>query len=300
MPKTKSCASAPHRVYSLRAHKASNPYSKNFNNRQSTNSQTCTLMKLPVEIRDMIFKLSLPTEWNGKTPEVIKALRQFVLLYEEVMKIFYKRQYVYVLHQKNNWSFSGMEPKVIATIKAVKLMVTEGIALVQRVSWDSPNFLDENTPTRFCLYNLVENCTVAKDVKSVVLDCRPRTINLFSWFLRYFPHFISGFSNLKQVTVSHPLWPDPSLAHVNDDDRRIVPDQDAFMMQAFLPFADDKLGVKHKLEKGLPDELEEDGNRTSRKFVDRDRWVWVADESKEGEEKVLQRTELPPYFRPLS
>lgn len=81
-------------------------------------------MKLPLELRQMVYNLALPEEWDGKSPELIKGLRAFSALYDEAMLAFHKKEYVFILGKGNKWSFEGMSIKTIATIKAVKIIVT--------------------------------------------------------------------------------------------------------------------------------------------------------------------------------
>lgn len=121
-PSTKSAP--PQERRSLRAPNTKNKYSKHGALRQSANIKGCTLMKVPLELRQMIYELALPEEWDGKTPEIIAALRQYGALYDEVMTAFHKKEYAFVLHAGNGWSFDGMIPKVLATIKTVRVVVT--------------------------------------------------------------------------------------------------------------------------------------------------------------------------------
>jgi hypothetical protein len=122
---TKSDSPAPSRTYrSLRAPNVKNRYSKHNSHRQSVNLKGCTLIRLPVELRNIIYDLTLPDEWDGKTPEIIAALRQFGVLYDEVMEAFHEKKYAFMLHAGNDWSFKNMDPKVIATIHSVKLVIT--------------------------------------------------------------------------------------------------------------------------------------------------------------------------------
>lgn len=81
-------------------------------------------MKVPVELRRMIFDLALPDEFDGTTPELLRGFRQFGMLYDEALSAFHNKNYTFVLNKTNNWSFDHLDPKVLATIKTVKLTVT--------------------------------------------------------------------------------------------------------------------------------------------------------------------------------
>jgi len=59
---------------------------------------SCTLYKLPFEIRDHIFQFTL--EWTGQTPRMLVALRQEPALYDQALKVF---------RQNNVYEFSGLE-----------------------------------------------------------------------------------------------------------------------------------------------------------------------------------------------
>ncbi|CZR51033.1 uncharacterized protein PAC_00908 [Phialocephala subalpina] len=281
-PPSKLRSSAtPHRMYNLRASNTNNPYRQNLNTRPSPNVQTCSLMKLPLELRNMVYNLALPEEWDGKSPELIKALRQFRMLYDEALLVFHKKEYIFVLGKGNNWSFEGMSTRTIATIKAVKIMVTEDIWLHPKIGWHSIEILSEHERHDFCLHHFVKNCTVAKDVKSVVLDCRPRTINLFYFFIRELAYYTSGFSSLTKVTTSYPLKPFHPAINFKDDNRLIHAENNNKVMQHLLPkYADTLFGVKNRLVKKMVDEVNKDGTTTLRKFVHRDMYVWDVDGEK--------------------
>ncbi|KAF8854127.1 hypothetical protein BDZ45DRAFT_693731 [Acephala macrosclerotiorum] len=304
-------STTPRPTYNLRITKNDNPYRRNTNTRPSPNLQTCSLIKLPHELRNMVYNLALPDEWDGKSPELIKGLRSFRVLYDEAMLAFHKKGYVFILGKGNNWSFEGMSTKTIATIKAVKIMVTDDIRLHPRIEWDSLDLLSVGEGYDLCLYDFVRNCTIAKDVKSVILDCRPRTFNLLYFFIRELAYYTSGFSSLTKVTTWFPLKPVPSLAHIKDDDREIHAESNDKVMQHLLPvYADALFGVKHRLVKTIEDELKEDGSTHLRKFVYRDMYVWDIDgekvnmhgqvEEDQGEKmKTLKHVVLHPQYKEI-
>jgi hypothetical protein len=86
-------------------------------------TQVLGFKKFPPEIREMIFALCL--QWDGKTPELLAALRQNKELYPEALALFHKQKPTYVFSAKNNWTFGEMSDKAIASVKRVKIMATK-------------------------------------------------------------------------------------------------------------------------------------------------------------------------------
>jgi hypothetical protein len=84
---------------------------------------SCTLYKVPSEMREAIILLALPDEWNGKTPEIIKALRIDRKLHAEAMQAFNKMGYAYVLRRENDWGFGDMKESAISMIRKVKIII---------------------------------------------------------------------------------------------------------------------------------------------------------------------------------
>lgn len=84
---------------------------------------SCTLNKIPPEIRDQIFNLTLDEEWTGQMPTLIKALRTDPKIYNEAIAIFYRMKYTYVLSSRNSWGLGSMSEAVLKTIKKVKISV---------------------------------------------------------------------------------------------------------------------------------------------------------------------------------
>lgn len=111
----------PTHSYALRPQNPENPFSKD---RPSANVEQCKLVKLPREIRELIYKFALPEEWEGKPPVIIEALRQFRLLYDEAMIIWHKMDYAWILRKENNYSFLDLSPKMISNIRNIKIVVT--------------------------------------------------------------------------------------------------------------------------------------------------------------------------------
>jgi hypothetical protein len=70
---------------------------------------SCTLYKLPFEIRDMIFQLTL--DWTGQTPRMLLALRQEPALYAQALKVF---------RQNNIYEFKGLERSCKMSLNAIQ------------------------------------------------------------------------------------------------------------------------------------------------------------------------------------
>jgi hypothetical protein len=85
-----------------------------------------TLKTVPKELRLMIFEELLGgEEWNGKTPNVIKALRteRDHEVYYEVLTIFHRMNHSYILSERNDWGFIDMSKEMIATIGRVTIEI---------------------------------------------------------------------------------------------------------------------------------------------------------------------------------
>lgn len=150
--------------------------------------------------------------------------------------------------------------------------------------------LDYPNPSAFCLTDLEKNCATAKDVASVILECHPSGEALWHSFHWLFPHYLSGFSRLTKVTMSVPPNVDRTgaLVHIALDDRDIFPDIHEEEIKKGLKSLDNIFGVKHKMIKSVPDNLDKNGKMLAIKYRDRCRWVWEADVEK-GEALVLAR-----------
>jgi hypothetical protein len=84
---------------------------------------SCTLYKIPPEMREAIILPTLPDEWTGETPEIIKAFRVDRKPHAEAMRAFHKMGYAYVLHRENDWGFGDMKRSAISTAKKVKIII---------------------------------------------------------------------------------------------------------------------------------------------------------------------------------
>jgi hypothetical protein len=77
--------------------------------------------RLPPEIRDQVFR-PFCSKWNGRIPNLIKALRPDEKLYHEILDIFYKNN-IFVLHRGNGWTFGDMMKKAVLTFTNMKIIV---------------------------------------------------------------------------------------------------------------------------------------------------------------------------------
>jgi hypothetical protein len=87
----------------------------------SGNNMTSTLHRLPVELWEEIFK-PLCADWNGKTPNLIKALRPDKKLYNEALRVFYKYN-MFIFHRRNGWSFGDMTKEAVLSLEKVKIII---------------------------------------------------------------------------------------------------------------------------------------------------------------------------------
>jgi len=75
--------------------------------------------------------LLLDEDWEGKIPNIIKALRPERKLYGEALFYFTKRQ-TFRVHKGNLWSFLDMEKSAITTIIKLKIDLRLVILLPSR------------------------------------------------------------------------------------------------------------------------------------------------------------------------
>jgi len=74
-------------------------------------------------MREVIILLALSNEWNGKTPEIMQALRVDRKIHAEAMQAFHKMGYAYVLCRENNWGLGDMKKSAISTANKVKIII---------------------------------------------------------------------------------------------------------------------------------------------------------------------------------
>ncbi|KAH9215429.1 hypothetical protein DL95DRAFT_408606 [Leptodontidium sp. 2 PMI_412] len=240
--------------------------------------------KLPAELREMIFSRALSDEWTGKIPALIKAVRTEDLIYDDCIAAWYKQNHTYVLHAKNNWSFLDMKPEAIATITKVKIMIDENITLHPLLRWIDMKVVRNRNP--MSLNDLAITANLATSVTSVTLDCRPTSTNLYYWYPQKFSLFFSGFKHLKYAAVTCPIRPNARpdeggigiIAHIEDG--LICPQWQERTMANGIKEANSCLGVFAKLDRVYADKFDARGKQLYRKFEDREKWVWVAEEGK--------------------
>lgn len=80
-----------------------------------------SLRLLPTEVRLIIFH-ELCTNWNGRVPNIIKALRPDSELYHEALEELYCHN-VFVAHKGNGWSFGDMTKNAVLSIRKAKILV---------------------------------------------------------------------------------------------------------------------------------------------------------------------------------
>jgi hypothetical protein len=155
------------------------------------------------------------------------------------------------------------------------------------------NVLQVPNLNTFCLRELTSNCAVAKNVKSVVLDCRPTCESLWAWYNHNFSNYIAGFTNLTKVTFSVPLKPSTAGPVANPNDQLIFADLDEQIALAVCKKVNKLLGVEYITIKQVPDVFDGKGNIVAIKYSDRYKFVWEADTKKD---EVLKKVELSKMF----
>lgn len=81
-------------------------------------SPTPTFNSIPAEIRNLIFSNAI--EWNGKTPNVVAAVRGDPVLYAEALGVLH-RQSTFKLHAANRLSRSVMSPKAYQSVRKLEI-----------------------------------------------------------------------------------------------------------------------------------------------------------------------------------
>ncbi len=145
------------------------------------------------------------------------------------------------------------------------------------------------------LSDLSETAALATSVTSVVLDCRPTTTNLYFWYPQKFTLYLAGFANLTHVAISCPVKPNAPIQEggvgegVRDVDGWIDSEWQQLSMSGCVEAGNQALGSAAKLERVYADDLGNFGISGTRKFEDRDVWIWVAEEG-----QTFKRVKLPP------
>ncbi|PBP22623.1 hypothetical protein BUE80_DR006637 [Diplocarpon rosae] len=245
-----------------------------------------TLYRLPVELREMIWTFCLDSEWTGQMPALVKALRCDKNLHAECMRVWYKEKRTYVLHSENNWSFLDMPEEVISTITKVMIIIDENIALHPLLRWSDMEVLRERFP--MSCHDLSLTAALAPSVTSVTLDCRPTSTNLYFWFPQKFTQYLSGFSSLTHVAVTCPIKPSAKASEGGIDEEGMIDSEwQESTMNRCVEAANEALGVLAKLGTVYADGTYWYGRRIPRKFINREVWVWVADEGRTLNKQIL-------------
>jgi hypothetical protein len=77
------------------------------------------LRAAPVEIRQMIFRLCL--DYEGETPNLLKALRHDSGLHMEAVLIYNKINAKLTLNLANNWSVAGAEQSKLKCVRILQI-----------------------------------------------------------------------------------------------------------------------------------------------------------------------------------
>ena len=62
-------------------------------------------------------------EWNGRSPALIRALRQDPKLHAKAMRVFLKQDHMFSLNRRNSWSLHKIPVELILTIKKIKIEI---------------------------------------------------------------------------------------------------------------------------------------------------------------------------------
>jgi hypothetical protein len=78
------------------------------------------LRAFPAEVRNMVYRAA--GSFEGKAPNLIKALRADRELYDEAMKVFLESN-TYILCSENGWGFGDMSEEALAGIKKLEIKI---------------------------------------------------------------------------------------------------------------------------------------------------------------------------------
>ncbi|KAE8448354.1 hypothetical protein EG329_009598 [Mollisiaceae sp. DMI_Dod_QoI] len=241
---------------------------------------------LPPEIRLQVWEY-LCLDWNGKIPNVIKALRPDETLYKEALALFYRKN-IYTFHSKNNWSFGDMTPGAVKTItKAVihiqrEIMTTGLFALDHAIPPPNPSspyvcppaILSDATSIQSLILHFYPDC--ASDEYPPFMR-----IGNISYSPNYFvvPFLKSSLARLGLDYIAYQLHDDDLLRRLQQKRHEIG-----------IKMLDSRLGVSAKLmidpvicedvDKDVEDEGSEGQESALGMLWTTDRWLW---EAKDGE-----------------
>ncbi|KAL3427382.1 hypothetical protein PVAG01_00891 [Phlyctema vagabunda] len=150
-----------------------------------------TLRILPAEVRFHIFEYCLP--WNGKSPNLLKALRSDPELHAEAMKFMELRR-AFILRKENDWSLQSMPRKL--TLNILKL----------EVHWPTVNVAGSRKLATDQSRKLLEVIKSLENVQTVVIRFESQLTPPFHYAVRT---FLAKFEHLQncRIEVVFPINP---------------------------------------------------------------------------------------------
>lgn len=163
-------------------------------NSSTTTAMACAFDRLPPELRDQIFR-PLCVGWDGKVPNLIKALRPNTKLYYEALDIFY-RSNTFTLHRENDWSFGDMSKKAVLTFTKITVKVSSQGILRTGLFALSPLWPDSTALTSDCL-----NIRELTLVFPTSLGPDSSLFLLYGSMSYHFNYFIKAFEIVDRINV---------------------------------------------------------------------------------------------------
>lgn len=168
---------------------------------------------LPPELREAIFE-PLLVDWNGKTPNLIKALRLDRKLYTEALGLFYKHN-IFTFHEGNGWSFGDMAKEAVLSLDRVRICIGSPIRtkIMSKGLWEvggSKSRLSNSDATDKTQTSLSD----AEKIRVVIIEYQGEgdlgTCAAFPPFISFgnmsysSNYFLVPFQNLKRVELVLP------------------------------------------------------------------------------------------------
>jgi hypothetical protein len=252
---------------------------------------------LPPELREAIFK-PLLVDWNGKTPNLIKALRPDRKLYNEALGVFYRHN-IYTFHEGNGWSFGDMPKEAVLSLDRVRICTGSPLRtkIMSKGLWEvggSKSRLSNFDATDKTHTSLSD----AANIREVTIEYQNEgelgTCAAFPPFISFgnmsysSNYFLVPFQNLKRVELILPkpysdggtLW----MSLYNYWEK---------VYSVGIGLANDRLGVLGKLSTVSALHFEEEGP-TMEDLMEatklREVWFWQAEEG-----LFLKPPRPPPY-----
>ncbi|KAE9381214.1 hypothetical protein N431DRAFT_551368 [Stipitochalara longipes BDJ] len=199
------------------------------------------LYKLPPELRQEIFRPML-IPWNGKTPNLIKALRADQKLYHEALEVFYK-QNLFKLHRANGWSFGDMTKEAVLSIEKIKIYVEPDI--MSTGLWKVGGSTNEESVLTPIIPATLSD---SKNIREVILDFVQRSDDVvIPPFIEYGSiayssnYFLVNFKILQRVEMGLPQ------PHFRRRDLEFLQDGRESSYMNGIKMVNDRLGVPGKL-----------------------------------------------------